>query len=621
MGTTYSITFNGVLEASLGTITPGQCVCLDSSGNFYIVSTLPNRAGQRTKGVVTFLSFGGKAVQIQSDGICDKSITQIPFLAGAYDTPVRVNAGGSLERANPVLPDDEIVGSCDQWGNAILVFGQPSSSLIGDLDGDCAGPPTDNVVEKINGTSVNTAGGGLPIGAVLTTNSVASCDWALPASPTLEGDVTGTADANTVVAIQGVPVTAGAPTTGYVLTATSPTAAAWEPNTSGSVTLAGDAVGPSGSNSVHAVRGVIVTASAPSAGQVLTATGASAADWETPGVVTSVTMAGDVTGPSSASVVEKAHGATVPIAGALTTGNGLYVTGTAALTYSALNLAGGSNYVTGVLPVGNTSSLVGDSIGALDVNRLVAITGTSLAHEVTMDPAANFVWPGGALSDSSGALSWTGSGYLSANASNAHAFYGAVSSTYAGVWLGAAAASPSTANYAIMGDGSTQLLLQASSDLRLVSAASVNVYSPRLAFDSAETTALITQADKSVGAASPLTIRAQGKTAANSTGADLILEGGTTTGTAKLSGARFGFFGGVTMVQANDISTAGNGRVLALCVGAPLSGQVPSGGGDLVAFLADAATVPTANPSNGELFYSESGSPKYRDSTGFVVTL
>lgn len=67
----------------------------------------------------------------------------------------------------------------------------------------------------------------------------------------------------------------------------------------------------------------------------------------------SQTLVGDVTGTTAASVVEKIHGATVPVAGALTTGNACYVSGVSALTYSALNLAGGAGWVTGVLPVAN----------------------------------------------------------------------------------------------------------------------------------------------------------------------------------------------------------------------------------------------------------------------------
>ena len=62
---------------------------------------------------------------------------------------------------------------------------------------------------------------------------------------------------------------------------------------------------------------------------------------------------GDVTGTHASTVVGKVNGASVPSAGSLTTGNSLRVSGASTLNYSALNLAGGSGWVTGTLPVTN----------------------------------------------------------------------------------------------------------------------------------------------------------------------------------------------------------------------------------------------------------------------------
>lgn len=81
------------------------------------------------------------------------------------------------------------------------------------------------------------------------------------------------------------------------------------------------------------------------------------------------------------------NGATVPEAGSLTTGNVLQVSGSAALSYAALNLAGGSNYVTGVLPAANLASattgaqgavvLAQDLSGTSSAPTVVAVTGAS----------------------------------------------------------------------------------------------------------------------------------------------------------------------------------------------------------------------------------------------------
>lgn len=95
------------------------------------------------------------------------------------------------------------------------------------------------------------------------------------------------------------------------------------------------------------------------------------------------------------------NGATVPEAGGLTTGNVLQVSGSAALTYAALNLAGGSNYVTGVLPAANLASattlaqgavvLAQDLSGTSSAPTVVAITGNT-NRLVIRDTAKTIRW-------------------------------------------------------------------------------------------------------------------------------------------------------------------------------------------------------------------------------------
>ena len=87
------------------------------------------------------------------------------------------------------------------------------------------------------------------------------------------------------------------------------------------------------------------------------------------------TLAGDVTGPIGTTVVEKVHGATVPIAGALTTGNVPQVSGASALSYGPINLAGGANYVTGTLPVGSLPAMGGDVTGTVAASVAEKLTG------------------------------------------------------------------------------------------------------------------------------------------------------------------------------------------------------------------------------------------------------
>jgi hypothetical protein len=109
-------------------------------------------------------------------------------------------------------------------------------------------------------------------------------------------------------------------------------------------------------------------------------------------------LAGDVTGTTAASVVVKINGATVPIAGAV--GNVLQVTGAAALGYGPVNLAGGANFVTGLLPAANQASqaMGGDVTGttaASVLSKVASLAGGGTVL-VAVDNAGN-VTSGGAV--------------------------------------------------------------------------------------------------------------------------------------------------------------------------------------------------------------------------------
>jgi hypothetical protein len=229
--------------------------------------------------------------------------------------------------------------------------GAPSGPATGDLGGFYPAP----LVLKIHGASVP-AGVGLTTGNVLQVTGGSALGYApvnlaggvnfvtgvLPVLnlPSLAGDVTGAINANTVAKINGSTVPAGgALTTGNVLQVTGVGALSYA-----AVNLAGG---------VNFVTGVLPVLNLPS-------------------------LAGDVTGAINANTVAKINGSTVPAGGALTVGNGLHVTGVGALSYSALNLAGGVNFVTGVLPVLNLPSLAGDVTGAINANTVAKINGSTV---------------------------------------------------------------------------------------------------------------------------------------------------------------------------------------------------------------------------------------------------
>jgi hypothetical protein len=368
-------------------------------------------------------------------------------------------------RGRPVLSTAPTTGQDLQWNGSAWAPATPASGFTagGDLTGSSTSQQVISVAHVTTGvlsaanqaaqtmggavggttaaSTINLTGNSFITGSLPTANQVAQ-------SLTLTGDVTGsgtTAGTTTTIAkIQGV-VISGTPSNGYVLTATSSTAADWQAISSGSVTLAGDVTGAANSNTVASIQGVVISGT-PSTGQVLEATTSTAAHWATPasgftaggdlsGTPTSQTVigidnvplsitslttnqilqyngtdwvnvaipsgftaGGDLTGSSTSQTVAKIDGASVPAAGSLTTGNVLQVTGASALSYAPVNLAGGSNYVTGALPNGNQAAqsltLVGDTTGsgttATTTTTTVKINGASV-------PAAGSLTTGNGL--------------------------------------------------------------------------------------------------------------------------------------------------------------------------------------------------------------------------------
>lgn len=147
----------------------------------------------------------------------------------------------------------------------------------------------------------------------------------------------------------------------------------------GITALTGD-VTASGSGSVAAtvagLQGNPVSSVPPIAAQLLLEnSGATGSAW--------ATVSGDSTLNATGAMVNTAvHGATVPAAGSLTTGNVLQVSGASALTYGAVNLAGGAGYVTGALPAGNIAP--GSSDQLLETNHAGATAWFSPGGDLTL---------------------------------------------------------------------------------------------------------------------------------------------------------------------------------------------------------------------------------------------
>ena len=132
-----------------------------------------------------------------------------------------------------------------------------------------------------------------------------------------------------------------------------------------------------------------------SAGQVLTSTGGAAMAWAAAAAIAITALTGDVTatGPGSvAATVQAIHGATVPVAGALITGQLLQVSGASALSYGALNL-GMAASITGSLPLANITH--GTAAQLLVTNAgATAPAWVSASQDVSLTAAGAFTVTG-----------------------------------------------------------------------------------------------------------------------------------------------------------------------------------------------------------------------------------
>lgn len=283
----------------------------------------------------------------------------------------------------------------------------PIGNLIGPAGGDLGGDYPDPTVIRINGTSVPAAPSANQV-LIATGSNTSTWGQITDARISTLANISGSKiDPN--FGSQDI-ITTGSVSIGY-LTVSSLTPA-------GVVHNSGDGYLSSSlivNADISAVADIAINKLAiGSAGQVLLNNATPVPTW--------TTISGDaVISPTGAISNVAIHGSSVPAGGFLITGNVLQVNGTSSLTYGPLNLAGGTDYVTGVLPANNVSNLSGDVTGAINSNTVIALRGNAVEAQslgsmqdgyaliwVNSDgywearPVANSVW-GNDLSGSSGA--------------------------------------------------------------------------------------------------------------------------------------------------------------------------------------------------------------------------
>lgn len=175
-------------------------------------------------------------------------------------------------------------------------------------------------------------------------------------STVLAGDATGPSGSNTVARIQGRNINSAAPTSGQVL---GWDGTQWIPTTPASGgTLTGDANGPIGSNTVTKLQTRNVSATAPAVGQVLQWDGS---QWLPTTPASGGTLAGDATGAIGANTVARIQGrnvnAAAPTSGQVLQWDGTQWTPTTLAAASGITGTGTTNYITmftGTSAVGNS---------------------------------------------------------------------------------------------------------------------------------------------------------------------------------------------------------------------------------------------------------------------------
>ena len=172
---THATVWTGLLSSSSTSVSVGMAV-VRNGDDFYPATSANRTSYGRAVGVaITAADSTSRSFEYQVAGSLSADDSGVG--SGTANDWVIVSATGTLTRTASPGASDDIIGRCPHTGGDVQLMPVTAAASSFTAGGDLSGTSTSQTVEKIKGTTITTAGGALPVGAVLRTTAVGTADW------------------------------------------------------------------------------------------------------------------------------------------------------------------------------------------------------------------------------------------------------------------------------------------------------------------------------------------------------------------------------------------------------------------------------------------------------------